>query len=237
MNFQPFKHPVISDTSFGIRSCATLLTSACKACLLWAVVGLLVLLFLPQASSAQSKEDFGVNELISTVKKRFDLSSRDVKSIRPLVNQENRNVLEIYARFSGDEPEYSERVWQEIMVRRSAFESDIDRNLTGRQKSALRAARTAMEQRILNYLVQDFVGFLGAFLDLSDWEFSDVKKVFELENERKYQLIAAHLSHPARLKTEMEKVSRETERRLRQLLSPDQWRDYLSLMESPRLTA
>ena len=198
---------------------------------------LLVLCLLPQVVYLQSKDDFGVNKMIRDVKKQYHLSTRDLKSLRPLINQENRNVFEIYVRFSGDEPEYSGRVWQEIISRRRGFESNILQDLSVRQRSALRAARTAMERRIMNYLVQDFVSFLGDVLELRDWEYTKAQELFETESTKKYLLIAAHLSEPVLLQTEMEKISKDTERHLQKLLSAEQWRGYRDLTESAKLIA
>ncbi|MEO8572475.1 MAG: hypothetical protein ABI481_00780 [Pyrinomonadaceae bacterium] len=235
MYFQTFKHGATSEDPQQIDpDHPVLLRGFLGTSFLLLAVALVMLMLLPQPSYSQNKEDFEVSNLIKNVKERFHLNSRDVGSIRPLVNQENRKVLEVYARFSGDQPEYSDRVWQEIVLRRREFESGVGFNLTPRQKSALRAARAAIEEKILGYLVEDFVRFLAAYLELRDWELASVQKVFELENEKKYRVLSRHFSDTLALNMEMEKISQESDDLLRSLLDRDKWRGYLSLVE--RLT-
>lgn len=190
---------------------------------------LLLVILVPQPVYLQDKDDFGINKLISDVKKRFKLTSRDVSSIRPFLNNENKNVLSIYARFSGDEPEYSDRLWQQIVERRREFESDSRPKLIQRQKAALREARTRMERRILTYLIEDYVDFLGHVLNLDEWEFNDVEDLLVSESNQRCRLIKSHWTDPVLLQAEMEKISRETEAKMQKLLSAEQWRDYRSL--------
>jgi hypothetical protein len=190
---------------------------------------ILILFLLPRESYPQRNEVFGVTNLINDVKKRFKLSALDVKSIKPLINEENKNVLQIYVRFSGDEPEYSRRVWREMIERRRDFEAGIRPDLTKRQRAALRAARTGMERRILNYLVDDYVSFLARFLDLNEWEFEDVQDLFESESKRTYQVMTDYLSDPGLLQMEIERITEETDSRMQKILTGEKWRDYRTL--------
>src|SRR5688572_27659765 len=71
----------------------------------------------------QTATGLGVKAIMRDVKQQFRLSSNEMKSIGPIITQENRKVLEIYARFSGDELEYSHRLWRELITQRYDFES------------------------------------------------------------------------------------------------------------------
>lgn len=195
------------------------------------VFALLTSCFLPLA--ARSNDDFGLSTVIRDVKKRFKLSVRDVECIRPILNIENTGVLKMYIRFSQPEPDYSDRVWRELIVNRSTFESALRPYLSKRQDSALRAARAELEKRILDYLVQDFVEFLGEILYLDALEFSEVRWILEKENKRKYQLIHNHLSDPTRLTAEMEKITRATRLEMETILSDEQLRTFRALTEPP----
>jgi hypothetical protein len=86
------------------------------------------------------------------------------------------NVVSIYVRFGGAEPEYSPMLWREIVERRLDFETRVKNKLTKRQKAALRTARTELEQRILSYLVEDYISFLARFFELNSLEFEEIGK-------------------------------------------------------------
>lgn len=190
---------------------------------------LLLLFILPQKAYFQKSNNvFAVSRVISDVKKRYKLNSQDVTKIKPLINRENNDIIQLYARFSTEEPEYSHRLWQEMIVQRRDFETRKV-ILTKRQKVALRAARTGMEKRLLNYLVGDYVNFLGQLLNLGEFEFNDVQDIFETDKDKKYGLATNYLFNSVLLQKELEIVSEETERAMRKILSNEQWRDYRSL--------
>ncbi len=192
-------------------------------------IPILLLFIVPQDVYPQVRDVFQINKQVKDVKKRFGLSPRDVRAIEPLIDQENRNIVRTYAGFIGEAPEYSRRVWREIIICRLEFESTIDAGLTKRQASALRAARSGIEKRLLNYLVEDYVSYLGHYLYLTDWEMDEVQTMFDSESKRKYELVTRNLTNPAILQTEIGKICKETEERLRKLLDEEQWRIYLNL--------
>ncbi len=197
-----------------------------------------VLIFgLGQAATAQRNDLFDVKKITNDVKSRFNLSSRDVKAIQPVIDSENKKVFKIYTRFSGDEPEYSPRVWRQIVEDRMGFESGLGADLTSKQREAVRSARSRMEKRVVDYLVYDYVNYLSQLLELTEFEFNDVNDVFQSESETKRRLITPHIQSPARLQKEIDKVTDETEKKLRRILSPDQWRDYLEFTSSFKLIA
>src|SRR5215218_2180785 len=86
----------------------------------------------------------GENALLLKVQKRFKLSAEEVKNIRPRISEESQNVLRIFTRFAGDG--YSPRLWYEVADGRLEFEKTLTEKLTNRQRAALRAARTDMEE-------------------------------------------------------------------------------------------
>jgi len=202
-----------------------------------AIVLALGVFVIPMAAQSQRNELFDTQRITSDIKRRFHLSSSDVKQIEPVIAQENKKVAKIYVRFCGDEPEYSSRVWRQIVDDRMSFESSLSSSLTIKQKEALRSARAKMEKRIVDYLVVDYVTFLSQLLELSDFEFSDVNDIFESESEKKRRLITDHLGNPGLLAREIERVTDETEFRLKSVLSPEQWRQYNELESTQDLVA
>ena len=196
-------------------------------------ISLFALLGLAENTYSQNKEDLDVREVMQDVKKLFNLSARDVKNLRPLLNLENSNVVAIYARFSGGEPEYSNRVWREVIASRCEFLARPHADLTKRQWAALRAARARIETRIVDYLLDDYIDFLGQFLELGKWEFHDVQTLFESDKSKKLRLVeGANINDVSAVRKNVERVSTETEDRLQKLLTEDQWRAYRSLTES-----
>jgi len=94
------------------------------------------------------------------------------------------------------------------------------------------AAREAMESRVLNFLVYEYVNFLADVLELTDPEFDRVQQLFESENLKKYRLFTAKFSDQSLLPERMEVINRETDAEMRKFLSAQQWRDYLGLTKS-----
>lgn len=205
------------------------LTSRRSLILTFALV-VALLTILPPTVYLQDKDEFEVNSLIKDVKKRFKLSARDVKSIRPWINRENRNVVAMYARFSGDRPEFSDRLWCGILAANREFEATVDRRLTARQKAALRAAHRQMQERIVNYLAEDYLSFLNDYLEFDEWTLRDVTKLFETAKAKKLELITAGKDVGV-LQKQMDAIDGDTRRGLSKLLSDEQWRSLRDLTE------
>lgn len=191
-------------------------------------VVLLTLVFLCDAHpiKSQGRDIFGSQALIKQLKKKYRLTSADVTSLTPLIRKENREVIILYSRYSGDEPEYSHRVWYQIIERRRDVESTAANAARKRRKLAFAAARTALERRMLAILVEDYVDFLARFLDLSDWQFDEVIEIFETDRKRKEAAITKHLANSEVLFDELAAATRETERRLEKILLAEQLKDY-----------
>jgi hypothetical protein len=195
------------------------------------IIVLFVLLFIPTNSHPQDSEFFGVGTIIKNVKKRYKLNAAEVRRISPLIERENKNVVMIYARFGGREPEYSPALWREIIERRLDFESRIKSELTKRQIAPLRMARTKLEQRILDFLVHDYMSVLSRSLELDGVEYDLIRQLLYTESDRKHQLITKHLSSLAFLGRKLDLISAETERRLEKMLTREQLRTYRSLSD------
>ena len=190
---------------------------------------LIFVISIPVQAYPQSSGFFAVKRIIEIVQKRFKLNKKELADISPLIKQENIDVLSIYVRYGGDEPEYSAALWQEIISRRIEFENRVDIKLNNRQKVALRAARTALEDRVLGSVVDDFVFSLGQFLELNSFETEAVQNILCSEYKRKHRLILKELARRSLLERELETISEETEECLKNILSADQFRDYKSL--------
>lgn len=190
-----------------------------------------VLLMLSEASYFQSRPVITSRQLLNEISKSYRLNSRDIRTLTPLVDKERRDVLRIYARFSGDEPEYSERVWQRVLAQRQDFEAGMELDLAPAQVSVLRVARTRFESQVLKQLVDDYVMFLDRSLELDSWQFDDVASLFEAANNQVYKVFTQHSSNPSMLLEEIEKIQEKTQDRMKKILNEDQWRDYKMLCE------
>ncbi len=163
------------------------------------------------------------------VKSQFKLNRGDVLRLGPMIENENFDVLMIYVRFGGDEPEYSRAIWCDVILRRTEFEGRLDPKLTNTQRSALRSARTALERRVLEFLIQDYLFFVSNVLQLDGLELEAIEHLFNKEIERKHKLVFNNLKRNSFLQAELEKANLETESWLAKILTPEQLRIYRSI--------
>lgn len=194
-------------------------------------------LLIPQNGFCQRDDILEVKALKKEIRTRFSLSERDLVRIEPLIDQEGRKLVRMYVRFSGEEPEYSSRVWDQVIEDRTSFEFSLAATLSRKQKDAVRSARFRMEKKVLQYLVDDYMNLLIQLLDLTDFQSSNLAALFESDCDKKSMLVTARLIDIPRLQKEIEHVSDTTEASLKQLLTADQWRMFCKFRESGTLVA
>ena len=191
-----------------------------------------LVLFVPQTALSQRNDILEVRALKSEIRTRFSLSERDLVRIEPLIDQEGRKLLRMYVRFTGDEPEYSSRVWDQVIEDRTTFDLSLAPTLSRRQKDAVRSARYRMEKKVLRYLVDDYMNLLAQILELNDFQSSEMSDLFESDCTRRTQLISLRLGDVPRLQKELEYVGETTEVSLKRILTAEQWRMYSKLKEN-----
>jgi hypothetical protein len=201
------------------------------------VVAFALALLIPQNGFCQRDDILEVKALKKEIRSRFSLSERELLRIEPLIDQEGRKLVKMYVRFSGDETEYSSRVWDQVIEDRTSFEVSLAVTLSRKQKDAVRSARVRMEKKVLQYLVDDYMNLLIQLLDLNDFQTSNVAALFESDCDKKAQLVTWRLLDIPRLQREIEQVTDTTEARLKIILSADQWRMFLKFRESGTLVA
>ena len=198
-------------------------------------LALVLLLFIAQ--DAHPQQFFDVKSVIQDVQKRFSLNSTDVQHIGPVIQKDNADLLVIYERFGGSEPEYSPALWNRVIDQRMDFENRTAAKLTNRQASAVRVARGSLETRILTRIVEDYVDFLVVYLELEALEREAVEHLLQKERRTKHELVMKYMREPVRLEKELETVSYRTEYWLDKILSVEQLRLYHSLYEAgPTIT-
>src|SRR4030095_7295121 len=196
-----------------------------------------LILVLPEDAASQRVDILEIKTIKNDVRSQFSLSSRDLVRIEPIIDQESRKLIKMYARFSGDEPEYSSRVWDQIIEDRSNFEVNMGFGLSRKQKDALRSARAQMEKKVLGFLVDEYTSLLAQLLELSQFQSNDVVYLFEVECEKKRRLVDERLGDVRHLQIAIEKVSVATEASLKQILTADQWREFCKMKEGDALIA
>jgi hypothetical protein len=194
-----------------------------------AFVVLLPVFLIASPVYAQNNRLFAVKSIITDVKTQLRLSTADLRLVGPLIEQENRDVLIIFARFDDDEPEYSPALWQDVIDRRADFETRLRANLTSRQKSALRIARAALERRILGILVDDYIYFLVDTLELNDLQAEGVDYLLKRDCRKKHLSIINRHASRVSLQAEIKMIDEETGSKIKDVLSPVQLRIYQSL--------
>jgi len=194
---------------------------------------LLVVLILFGADSvnAQGPDILGLRGLMPRLKKTYKLTSSDVESLTPLIRQENVEMLILYLRFSKDPPEYSDRVWMQIIELRRRFDTNWAAGLTGRHRSALVAASRVLERRMLMILVEDYVDFMAEQLELDDWQFDEVNKAFEWDRKQRQAAVNKHIANLPALHREFAAIAAQTEWSLRRIMTPEQLKELRLMAE------
>jgi len=193
---------------------------------------ILLPILLPQDASAQVRDVFEVSGIVRDVKRRFVLDRGDLKALEPLIDRERRNMAKFLARFESDVPGYSDKLWIDLIVQRQDFEIALLPQLTTRQVSALRVARSSLERRVLDHLVEKYLSFLGGYLALEDMEFDQVEELFEAECKKKHALIDRYSQNPEILRLEIDKINRATRVQIKKIVDTEQWRAFL-LLDDP----
>ena len=180
---------------------------------------------------AQQPGFFDVKSVIQDVQKRFRLSQADLQFIGPLIQRDNSDLLVIYERHGGSEPDYSPVMWNKIVDQRIAFEARARTKMTSRQASALRVARRSLETRILTRIVEDYVDYLVVYLELEALEIEAIEHLFQKDRRAKQVLVLKYLDEPEVLEKELDAATARTEFWLGKILSVDQMRLYRALYE------
>jgi hypothetical protein len=233
MNTQRLDATTKSDHS---ATCFRRWTAACRRIELYAAnfaIVLLSVLLLQTNFYGQNNEFFEIKSIIRDVKLRFELSPADLHRLGPLIQKENQEVLVIYSRFDGNEEGYPVDLWREVIRRRNDFESRINTGFKPREQAALRTARTALERRVLSYLVDDYINFLADVLELDNLQLEAVGKYLTRESSRKHLMIVKALSRPALLQAQLDIVAKETDRVMEIVLTHEQYRIYQTLSADP----
>ena len=194
---------------------------------------LLVALLLLGANSANSQgpDILGVRGLMPRLKKTYKLTTADVASLAPLIRQENVEMLILYLRFSKDPPEYSDRVWMQIIELRGRSDTNWATGLTGRHRSALVAASRVLERRMLTILVEDYVDFMAENLDLDDWQFDEVTKAFVWDRKQRQAAVNKNIANLPVLHREFAAIAAQTEWSLGRIMTPEQLKELRLMAE------
>lgn len=210
----------------------------CKVMRSFLAVPLAIGFLISLAQDAHPQQFFDVKSVIQDVQKRFSLNSTDLQHIGPLIQKDNADLLVVYERFGGSDPEYSAALWRRVVDQRMDFENRTAAKLTNRQASAVRVARRSLETRILTRIVEDYVDFLVVYLELEALEREAIEHLLQKERTTKHALVMKYMQEPVRLEKELEVVSDRTEYWLGKILSQEQRRLYDSLYEAgPTITA
>lgn len=197
----------------------------------YAFLLLVLLLFGTSTARSQGHDILGARGLIPRLKKTYKLTTADVASLTPLVSQENVAMLTLYLRFSKDPPEYSERVWIQIIELRQRSEKQSTTGLNGRRRSALVAASRMLERRMLTILVEDYVEFLAEYLELEDWQFDEVSNAFDWDRKQKLASVNRQTGDLPALHRELAAVSAQTEWSIRNVLTSEQFKELRQMLE------
>jgi len=197
---------------------------------LYSIAFLFLILFITNHIAYSQFELADLSSVVRDVKIRYNLTKTDVRRIRPMIERENEDVILIYTRYEGSTPGYSATLWREMIRRRNGFEARLNIDLTARGKSAVRAARTEMEARLLGVLVDEYVYFLDEWLELNPFQFAVADDLLKTENRIKHRLVVQYLNAPEVLEQELNRISDATNSKMARILLPSQIRLYRELL-------
>ncbi len=127
----------------------------------------------PGPSSSDRQGDRGPSaELLATstlerdLTRQFKLTAVDIKRLDPLIKRENMKVVLTFGHYMQTENQDFLSLWNGVRSSRGEFETGLEGDLTSRQKSALRAARSEFELRVLNQWTSDYLTSLADYLEL-----------------------------------------------------------------------
>jgi hypothetical protein len=174
----------------------------------------------------QEDEYLNVNNVEDRVKREFRLTQQDVRYLHPLIKSENEKILVTYKHFSEQDSENFLGLWQNIRAGRKEFETGLGISFSARQKKALRSARSEIESRILNMWMEDFLNTLTQTLELDKLQMSFVAGVFQIETEKRHQLIVLEAKQRADLSRAWQELTDKRDSSLEMILDPQQFREY-----------
>jgi hypothetical protein len=193
-----------------------------------AVLAVLVLTLSVVVIHADDDPLVGTVELEKRLQTRFNLTTKELKAIRPALRSDNQNVVRLYWNASDEQRSNYMSLWERIRQGRRDFERTLGPDLSLRQKNALKVGHTEFESRILYFWLEDYLVFLGEALALDNVQSNLVRIVFENEQDRRHQCLqSGNLSDK-----EWDQLSVNRDAELNRILDTDQLRIYRSFTQS-----
>jgi hypothetical protein len=164
------------------------------------------------------------------IKTEFKLTSKELRRLRPLIRRENENVARTFGRFSDERHRDNFlSLWDGIRSGRREFEATLPAEFNQREKNALRAARSVFESIVIDIWIEEYVGMLESVLEIDRFQVSYVQGIFDEEAEKRHRLIKSETEITTGSTLEWEQITTERDKSLKNILSPDQFKQYLSL--------
>jgi hypothetical protein len=183
----------------------------------------------PSSAFAQDQELFSTASIERSVSARFKLSPTDLRLIHPEIEQENRSLVLSYLRFSESSTDFL-CLWTKVRIERHEAESSANlAALSSRQKMALAKALDALERRLLEMWLDEYVSGITGMLELDRIQMDCISKVFQRESEQRRRVIETESKTGVILNADWDKITGERDKYLRAILDPLQFHDYTLL--------
>jgi hypothetical protein len=196
----------------------------------------LVFLLTAAFASAQTSRT-GSKNRSKTLELRFGLTSRQVRALSPLIEQEIKKLQIVYAAYNEQDDEdfmlgWNESdIWLKLILNRKDIETGMKGLFTVRQADAMRRAASRMEGEMLSMLLDDQVGMLSEELDLRPEQGDQLNAAISRSNKKK-QLLLSDMPVQSDSKLFLEKlalISADADANVSRLLTPEQRSDYAAL--------
>lgn len=177
--------------------------------------------------SGQDDSLFDTKPVELSIKHKYRLTNQELKTLQPILRQQNQELVIVLDRCMDEDQTDYFSLWNKILEKREEFESVSIKGMTRRQTQVLRAARHKFELRILNEWRSFYVEELSSFLELDWFQASMLEKLFQKDQDERLKMIGP--SNGQQLERFWQKLSKDLEKQLERILTPDQLKDYRKL--------
>jgi hypothetical protein len=197
-------------------------------------IAVVLILLSPAYVSTQSSGTKGNGEAAQRLNARFGLTSEELKTLSPFIQQKVKDLQGIYTRYNASDETYRllawrrPYIWQELMSSRKKIERRMRGKSTQSQVIGMEAASSKMESEMLSQMREDQVWSLADKLKLQAGQGDEIDKVISTNNERKAELLVDPKAHADNkyFEKELNKIGEVADAQIAKVLTASQIAEY-----------
>ncbi len=192
-------------------------------------------------SGPVSKEQ--IDQLMIVLKQRLDLRDDQAETIRVLLPEHLKKLRGVLVEYSSGSPVALPALLTEFEGTRDAFRDRLAPIFTEDQMKELAVIRKEVDESIRNTICDEKIAFLKTRLELSDDQAVTIRPIILDDLKRKRELMSIHTSGDGGPRTrralwpEIQKVQDGTEKRLAEIFTAGQMKEYSAYLDEMRRSA